>query len=263
VNCLKYQNGSNGGLYVGTDLGVYYTNNLLPNFIPFTNGMPSVIVTDLDINPGQGLLYATTFGRGFWSSTLAGSCPTDDNTSAFASLPGTSSIQASNSVVSSQPFTNGYGQTLEMKAGSFVQLNPGFEVSGGSVLSARISACNVVARPVANYNDGYLVLSAKDLSAGISPAKTEMGSSSQLKVMLHPNPATDLLHVSLENVADSKVEILITDLSGRSVLRLETDEVIKNGLYRIPVDVSMFPAGTYIVKTTSEAGTVAQPFVKL
>jgi hypothetical protein len=263
VNCLKYQNGSNGGLYAGTDLGVYYTNNLLPNFIPFTNGMPSVIVTDLDINPGQGLLYATTYGRGFWSSTLAGACPSDENTSAFASLPGTSNIQASNSVVSSQVFTNGYGQTLEMQAGGFVQLNPGFEVSGGSVLSARIAACNVVARPVADYNDGYLVLSAKDLSAGISTVKTEKNSSSQLKVVLHPNPASDLLHVSLENAADSKLEILITDLSGRVILRLETDEVIKNGLYRIPVDVSMFPAGTYIVKTTSEAGTVAQPFVKL
>jgi len=60
VNCLMYQNGTNGGVYAGTDIGVYYTNNTLPDFMPFTNGMPAVIVTDLDINPGQGLLYATT-----------------------------------------------------------------------------------------------------------------------------------------------------------------------------------------------------------
>ncbi|MFN0188924.1 MAG: 3-coathanger stack domain-containing protein [Bacteroidia bacterium] len=262
VLCLKYQNGTNGGLYAGTDLGIYYTNNVLPNFVPFTNGMPSVIVTDLDINPGQGLLYATTYGRGLWATNLAGSCPADENTNLFASLPGTSSIQASNSIVSSQSFSSGYGQSLELKAGNFVQLNPGFESMNGTVLTARIAACNTVARPVIHYNDGVLVLSTKELSAGIN-VEPVRNKSESFKMLLHPNPASDLLQVQLENMAESRMEIHITDLSGRLVLRMKTDDVMDSGVYRIPVDVSAFPAGTYIVKTISDGTTIAKPFVKL
>jgi hypothetical protein len=262
VLCLKYQNGTNGGLYAGTDLGVYYTNNLLPNFVPFRNGMPAVIVTDLDINPGQGLLYATTYGRGLWSTSLAGSCPANENTNLFASLPGTSSIQASNSVVSSQVFNSGFGQSLELQAGSFVQLNPGFEIMNGTVLTARIAACNTVARPVVNYNNGVLLLSTKDLSSGIS-VEPHQKETEIFNVLLHPNPTTDLLQIQLENMQESKMEIHISDLSGRLVLRMETDDVMNSGVYRIPVDVSTFPAGTYIVKTISAGRTIAKPFVKL
>lgn len=62
-------------LYVGTDMGVYYRDTLLNEFIPFNQGMPiSARVTELEIyygsTPAQHRLKASTYGRGLWESDL-------------------------------------------------------------------------------------------------------------------------------------------------------------------------------------------------
>ena len=58
-------------VYLGTDIGVYYTNDSLTNWMLFSKELPNVIVSDLEIQPKEQKLYASTFGRGIWSvSTL-------------------------------------------------------------------------------------------------------------------------------------------------------------------------------------------------
>lgn len=261
VNCLVYQNGTNGGVYAGTDIGVYYTNNTLPEFIPFTNGMPAVIITDLDINPGQGLLYATTFGRGLWTSSLAGNCPADENTSNFASLPGNSLLQASNSIISSQVFNSGYGQTLAFEAGNFVQLNPGFEAVNGTVLTSSISSCSNVARPVADYDNGVLVLDVQSLTAGSSGKSINVAAVAALQ--LHPNPVSDQVTIQADDLPEGNLQMQIVDVSGRSVMDIQTNQEIRGGSYRIPLSVGHLPSGTYLVKMITENGIISKPFVKL
>lgn len=67
VNCSVID-AYDGSVYVGTDAGIYkYDSN---NWIPFNNGLPNVVVTDLDIQYGNGLLRAGTFGRGLWETAL-------------------------------------------------------------------------------------------------------------------------------------------------------------------------------------------------
>lgn len=70
VNCIVYQAGSNEGLYIGTDLGVFYTDASLSDWIPFNNNLPNVVVTELEISVANNKLWAATFGRGLWSSDL-------------------------------------------------------------------------------------------------------------------------------------------------------------------------------------------------
>jgi len=75
-NCLVADPLSNEGIYIGTDAGVYYTDNTLPNWIPFDNGLPaSVEITELEIYHPAGdwtssRLRAGTYGRGLWESDL-------------------------------------------------------------------------------------------------------------------------------------------------------------------------------------------------
>jgi photosystem II stability/assembly factor-like uncharacterized protein len=71
VNCLAYDKNSSGGIYAGTDIGVYYRDASMPMWMPYTNGMPSVIVTDLEINYPSHSIRAATYGRGMWQSPLA------------------------------------------------------------------------------------------------------------------------------------------------------------------------------------------------
>ncbi|MDO9184772.1 MAG: hypothetical protein Q7W13_02090 [Bacteroidia bacterium] len=78
VLSIVYQNGSDDGLYVGTDVGVYYTNSSLypqqgaqQGWVCFSANLPVVMVTDLEINYCAGKIRAATHGRGLWESPLA------------------------------------------------------------------------------------------------------------------------------------------------------------------------------------------------
>jgi hypothetical protein len=70
VNCIVYQGGANDDLYIGTDVGVYYKNNTMIEWIPFNDGLPNVIVKELEIHYTEGTISAATFGRGVWESPL-------------------------------------------------------------------------------------------------------------------------------------------------------------------------------------------------
>ncbi len=70
VNCIVHQGGTNDDLYIGTDIGVYYKNNTMTEWIPFNDGLPNVIVKELEIHYDEGTISAATFGRGIWESPL-------------------------------------------------------------------------------------------------------------------------------------------------------------------------------------------------
>lgn len=70
VNCVVNQNGTNDGVYVGTDLGVYYSDADLTSWMPYSNGLPNVIVDELEIQYATNKLRAATYGRGLWETTI-------------------------------------------------------------------------------------------------------------------------------------------------------------------------------------------------
>lgn len=71
VNTIIYQNGSNGAVYVGTDIGVYYRDAGSSDWTAFMTGLPNTIVNDLEIHYTTGVIRAGTYGRGVWESPLA------------------------------------------------------------------------------------------------------------------------------------------------------------------------------------------------
>jgi len=58
------------GLYLGMDYGIYYIDNTLEDWQPYSNNLPNVIVNELDINTETNMLYAATYGRGLWVSPV-------------------------------------------------------------------------------------------------------------------------------------------------------------------------------------------------
>jgi PKD repeat protein len=67
---MAYAPGSNDGIYVGTDLGIFYKDAGMSDWTQFNNGLPDVRVDDLEINMGSGKILAGTYGRGIWESPL-------------------------------------------------------------------------------------------------------------------------------------------------------------------------------------------------
>lgn len=70
ANCIVYQKGSNEGLYIGTDVGVFYRDGTMSDWVPYQDGLPVVVVTELEISYFNNRLWAATFGRGLWSADL-------------------------------------------------------------------------------------------------------------------------------------------------------------------------------------------------
>ncbi len=70
ANCIVYERNSPDGLYVGMDVGVYYRDTMLGDWIQYSQNLPNVIVNELQINYQHNLLRAATYGRGLWESHL-------------------------------------------------------------------------------------------------------------------------------------------------------------------------------------------------
>lgn len=70
TNCLAVDPFSLG-VYVGTDLGVFYSADGSGQWVRFDYGLPNVIVTEMEIHRGAGKLVAGTYGRGIWETPLA------------------------------------------------------------------------------------------------------------------------------------------------------------------------------------------------
>jgi hypothetical protein len=70
VNCIIKQPESPDRLYVGTDIGVFYTDFGSSHWQRLGSGLPNVIVYELEIHKNTNKLIAATYGRGVWATDL-------------------------------------------------------------------------------------------------------------------------------------------------------------------------------------------------
>lgn len=84
MHTLVYYRNSAEGLYLGTDIGVFYKDQFTNDWIDYSNGMPEAArVTEIEIfyspdGPSNDIMRAATYGRGLWESPLSYSFPTAD-----------------------------------------------------------------------------------------------------------------------------------------------------------------------------------------
>ena len=79
VNCIVYENNTANGIYIGTDVGVYYRDDNLNKWVPFMKNLPNVIVKELEIYYAGNKIRAATFGRSLWESDLYALANSVDN----------------------------------------------------------------------------------------------------------------------------------------------------------------------------------------
>ena len=78
-NCIVHQSrNTDNPLYVGTSLGVYYTDDTMTTWEPFDTNLPNVSVSDLEINIEDAKIIASTYGRGIWQSDIPVQIPATD-----------------------------------------------------------------------------------------------------------------------------------------------------------------------------------------
>ncbi|MEA3504051.1 MAG: PKD domain-containing protein [Bacteroidota bacterium] len=82
INTIEYYKNSQEGLYIGTDLGCFYRESEMDDWIEFGDGLPATAtVTDIEFyydseTPANDRIRASTYGRGLWDSDLFFTTPT-------------------------------------------------------------------------------------------------------------------------------------------------------------------------------------------
>lgn len=68
---LEWDDNKRDGLYVGMDYGVYYRDMNMQEWESYSNNLPNVRISELEVNYADGHLYVATYGRGIWKSPRA------------------------------------------------------------------------------------------------------------------------------------------------------------------------------------------------
>ncbi|MFZ4057572.1 MAG: 3-coathanger stack domain-containing protein, partial [Ferruginibacter sp.] len=129
-----------GAIYVGTEIGVFYKDDNLSGWLPYSNLLPRVPVVDLDINYTSGVLRAATYGRGLWETDLYQAC-VPNLAIPFTLSGGQHHYEASNELQTTAIISGGFGTQVTMRASNRVVLSPGFKVTNGAYFRAINAGC--------------------------------------------------------------------------------------------------------------------------
>ena len=136
IYCVRYT--SQGDTYVGTDAGVYFMKSTMNDWVPFSNGLPMVPVTDLFVNETNNSIKASTFGRGMWTGGLYSDCI--PNLYLSGNLQGSYTWQSNSLIETGEAMTGSFGNEIRYRSQKIV-LKPDFIMREGAYMHAIVGPC--------------------------------------------------------------------------------------------------------------------------
>ncbi len=149
-NCLVLQNDSYNGVYLATDMGVFFKNDLLSDWVYWSNGLPNTIISQLKIDYTTGQLLAVTFGRSMWKTNLY-------------SATGINLVSANTTSTKIYPDPNNGSFTLQLQNTELNTQLQIFNVLGENCYSAKLNSTTTTIKLNAHADGIYLyrILSQK------------------------------------------------------------------------------------------------------
>ncbi len=250
VNCIVYENtgGSpDDAIYIGTDVGIFYRDNTLGNWVPYMNGLPNVIVRELEINYFSNEIRAATHGRGLWESPLYSSCPSYYYLT-NANKPGSGGYryyQSSDSIFSSRDIDGGEGVQIHY-ASQQIKLGTGFHVESGSFFNAYLDNCGSGIPQMRMANGVYEGPMAGVTRPIVDIEQEVMGLPLQEKPMLvYPNPFSKRTNIEFTVMEYAPVTVEVMSTDGKRIELLIDNELLDAGTHTTTFDGSKFPDGIY------------------
>lgn len=246
ANCIIYEDGSNNGVYVGMDCGVYYLDDDQSDWIDFSNGLPNIIVKELEINYSAGQLRAATFGRSLWESDLysnTGGCP--DDLVLSGPVSGTQVIEVNNTITSTHAVAT--ASDITYSAGLSITLNGGFDVPLGAAFNATLDGCSTNKTKVAAPINGHFefVETDEELPWAVS-------ALAGFELTSYPNPFQEATTLSFKLPEAAEVQITVFDVNGKEVAVLVNGHQ-ESGLHQVRFDASSLAGSLYFVRFSAGA----------
>ena len=247
---LEYDPHTNGGLYLGTEAGVYYRNRDMDAWIKLDNGIPNVRVRELQVSTKHGIVRAATWGRGLWESPLARPCGDNIPVSvAASSVPEADGAYINAEEVSSNmDFVHGpvtYKEVIYTHTESgATHLEPGFDYK--PVNNNRYFSTASCDEDINSSNARTVSSSEISFSFEAKEEQKEELRKQMDRLSLFPIPTSKELNV--EFVDGSIIQnITLTNLQGNQV---GTYPNVVNSKHTL--DVSALAKGSYIISVETE-----------
>ncbi len=258
VNCITYVDGSNDEVYIGTDFGVFYRDAASSDWVSYNNGLPNVVINDLEIYYPARKLRAGTYGRGVWEVDLiTNPLPVEliSFTGHHNKLANTNDLAWS----TASEINNKYFEIMKSANGiDFTSI--GIVNSSGNSTGNRNYAYQDK-EPFAGFN--YYRLKQVDVdgrakNSGIINIYVKKNTAD---LLLYPNPAGSNISIEyadgFENTRVDIINLLGVHVTDKTMMHQETNR-------KINFDISQLPAGIYVLKFTGKSGeiTFSKSFTK-
>ena len=274
VNCVVYDDNQvhDNAIYVGTDIGIFYRDGTLSNWIPFSTGLPRVPVFDMEVNTGAGVVRAGTFGRGIWTSNDWSDCPagwTLTNANAPGTFPeGFRYYQSSGWIHSTRNFYGGEGTQVFYRADDYVRLDEGFRARLVEAFRAWNAPCGSgipdvpLTADLPNEEELGVVLTIDDQETeGLIVGDPEVEALNRQKAQLAALRASaDESHAALDFDPESKTINLIVKGATEVTVGIYSEDSEKErlidsrqlsaGSHSIPVSYGEMGVGNYNLRVT-------------
>ncbi|MCK9421540.1 MAG: hypothetical protein M0Q38_02980 [Bacteroidales bacterium] len=228
VNCIRYQDSANEALYIGTDVGVFFMNTSITDWMNFSKNLPNVVVTDLQIQYMKGKIRAATYGRGLWESDLYVSPGTFQVNA--VDIPVTGGDVAGDGIF--QP-----GQIATMTA----KPETGWDFKGWYENGNLLSDSSTYELTV---NDNHNLVGMFITSTGIN-------DDLRSKINLFPNPTKGILEVNIRKEALHDLQkVMVVNMEGKAVY--ESNQAFLKEHFSI--DITTHTQGSYIVSFYFKSG---------
>ncbi len=132
--------------------------------------------------------------------------------------------------------------------------------SDGNTNANRTGLCAIVYTITITDANGCTLTIKKNMGRNIQPPRTATQMQTEVSVQLAPNPASDIINLSIETNAAADANVLIADITGRIVYKQSIS--VSAGSSSMPVDVSALTAGIYFMQMQSEGALTNIKFVK-
>jgi hypothetical protein len=143
---IVVDNSPEEGLYVGMNIGVYYTNKNLTSWINLTDNLPQVAINEVELQISGGKLRVGTYGRGLWERSLYTTCgiPSGLSTSSItlssATLSWTGSVDATSYTIEYKSSTTSSWTVLPTQTTTITELS---NLNAGTTYDWRVAVnCN-------------------------------------------------------------------------------------------------------------------------
>ncbi|MFK7904619.1 MAG: M43 family zinc metalloprotease [Chitinophagales bacterium] len=131
------------------------------------------------------------------------------------------------------------GQNVGFKAGNYITLQPGFEVTFGGVFESLIEACNQ--------------------NAKVTQLKTVAEELQLTSMDIFPNPFVNQIHINYNIATESRVNLYLLDINGKKIKQILEPQQQEKGTYTVDFEPCNLEVGMYIcVLETNQSRTAVK-----